>query len=145
MIKVRVLLLLVVLAFTHGCIDDHKILAEVHDYFPGAVIYKFDSRVLWVQTQVDGITGKFAEETFDTFLNKIEARTQEKSRGFITFSQAMAHDGYVYLVLGFRGGIIVWDRRVNLRWTLNMAQARTWFIENLGYFPQQHQIQIVRK
>lgn len=76
---VCVVVALFVVLGTAGCVDDHKLLAQVHEYFPGATIYKSDPRVLWVQTQVDGISGKFAEKTLDTFLQKMESQAQQKT------------------------------------------------------------------
>jgi hypothetical protein len=128
-----------------GCVDDHALLVQVNEYFPGSTRWKFDNRVLWIQTQAGGISGKFAEKTFDTFLSEADSYAQQKSLGFVHFSGALAHDGYTYLVLGFRQGIIVWDRRVNLRWTLSWPQVRPWFIEHIGYYPEQGQIEIVRQ
>ncbi len=128
-----------------GCVDDHSLLKQVNEYFPGATLHKFDPRVLWIQTQVDGISPKFAEKTFDTFLTEMDSKAQQKSLGFVHLADALARDGYVFLVLGFRQGIVVWDRRVNLRWTLTWPQARAWFTEHLGYYPEQGQIEIVRE
>lgn len=139
------LLVLLLNVSLSGCVDDHKLLTQVHEYFPGAMLYKFDPHVLWIQTEVDGISRKFAEKTFDTFLIEMESQAQQQSLGFVHLSDALGHDGYVFLVLGFRQGIVVWDRRVNLRWTLARPQARAWFTEHLGYYPEEGQIEIVRE
>ena len=150
--KPALLLLLVLLTGTlSGCLDDHQLLAQVHEYFPGAALYKFDGRVLWIQTQVDGVSPKFAEQTFLHFLEEADTSTVQKSLGIIHFSDALAHDGYVYLVLGFKQGIVVWDRRpvsqngstVTLHWNMSWQQAPTWFVQHIGYYPQKKQIVIV--
>lgn len=135
-----------------GCVDDHQLLAQMHEYFPGAALYKFDRRVLWIQTQVDGISPKFAEETFLHFLDESNKAALQKSFGIVNFSDALAHDGYVYLVLGFRQGIVVWDRRpvpgvnglaTTYHWNMTWEQAPSWFVAHLGYYPQKDQITVV--
>ncbi len=131
-----------------GCVDDHQLLLSVHEYFPGAALYKFDKRVLWIQTEVDGISPKFAEKTFLNFLEEANKSTAQKSFGIINFSDALAHDGYVYLVLGFKQGMVVWDRRpvlqngarVTFHWNMTWEEAPTWFVEHVGYFPTNEQI-----
>lgn len=131
-----------------GCVNDHTLLKQVHEYFPRATLYKFDPRVLWIQTQVDGISGKFANETFQRFLEEAQRGALEKSYGIVDFSGAMARDGYVYLVLGFRQGVVIWDRRSGTngpRWILNWQEARQWFIQYFGYFPKDDQIEVVRQ
>jgi hypothetical protein len=146
-------LMALLLAMTlSGCLDDHQLLAQMHEYFPGAALYKFDNRVLWIQTQVDGVSPKFGEQTFLHFLEEADSSTQQKSFGTIHFSDALAHDGYIYLVLGFKQGIVVWDRRpvarpngspVTLHWNMNWQQAPGWFVEHVGYYPQKSQIVVV--
>jgi hypothetical protein len=145
------LLLIVTLS---GCVDDHQLLAQMHEYFPDAALYKFDNRVLWIQTQVDGVTPKFGEQTFLRFLEEADTLAQQKSLGTIHFSDALAHDGYVYLVMGFKQGIVVWDRRpvggsngspVTLHWNMTWQQAPAWFVEHIGYYPQKSQIVVVRE
>lgn len=136
-----------------GCVDDHTVLTQIHEYFPGSTLYKFDKRVLWIQTQVDGVSGKFAEKTLNSFLQDADGAAEQKSFGLVHFSDALAHDGYLYLVIGFRQGIIVWDRRAvvgpnGLRttqhWVMNWKQAPAWFTEHIGFYPQKEQIMIVK-
>ena len=148
-------LLAVVLSFSLcGCVDDHAILTQIHEYFPGSTLYKFDKRVLWIQTQVDGVSGKFAEKTLNSFLQDAEGAAEQKSFGLVHFSDALAHDGYIYLVIGFRRGIIVWDRRpatgpnglpTTYHWVLTWEQAPQWFTQHIGYYPQKEQIAIVNQ
>ena len=146
------LVALVCLTFS-GCVDDHQLLTQVHEYFPGAALYKFDKRVLWIQTEVDGISPKFAEQTFLHFLEEANSSALQKSFGIVNFSTALGHDGYVFLVLGFKAGIVVWDRRtvmqngapVTLHWNLASEEAPAWFVQHLGYYPQQDQIVIVNQ
>jgi hypothetical protein len=137
-----------------GCVDDHQLLAQVHEYFPGAALYKFDRRILWIQTQVDGISPKFAEETFLHFLEESDKAALQKSLGIVHFSDALAHDGYIYLVLGFRQGVVVWDRRpvigpnglqTTYHWNMSQDQAPAWFVQHLGYYPQPDQIVVVNQ
>jgi hypothetical protein len=146
--------LLLFCLFAKGCVDDHAVLTQMHEYFPSSTLYKFDKRVLWIQTQVDGISGKFAEETLETFLKRSEETAVKESGGLVHFSDALAHDGYVYLVIGFKKGIIVWDRRkvagpsglpTTYHWVLSWEQAPGWFTERIGYYPQQEQITIVNQ
>jgi hypothetical protein len=146
------LLVLLVLLTVSGCVDDHQLLTQVHEYFPGAALYKFDKRVLWIQTQVEGVTPKFGEETFLHFLEEANNSTKQKSFGIINFSDALAHDGYIFLVLGFKQGIVVWDRRnvlgpnglpTTYHWNLSWQQAPAWFTQHLGYYPQKDQITVV--
>jgi hypothetical protein len=150
--KPALFLLVVLLTSTlSGYLDDHQLLTQVHEYFPGAALYKFDGRVLWIQTQVDGVSPKFAEQTFLHFLEEADTAAVQKSLGIIHFSDALAHDGYVFLVLGFKEGIVVWDRRpvlqngatVTLHWNMTWQKAPTWFVEHLGYYPQKDQIVVV--
>jgi hypothetical protein len=64
----------------------------------------------------------------------------------VHFSNAFAADGYVYLVIGFREGIIVWDPRApTLRPVMSWEQAPEWFSQHLGYYPQKEQITIVNQ
>ena len=137
-----------------GCVDDHAILTQVHEYFPGASIYKFDKRVLWIQTDVGGVSGKFAEKTLTSFLHDADGTAMQKSFGLVHFSQALAHDGYIYLVIGFQNGIIVWDRRpvtepnglrATQRWVLKWDSAPDWFTQHIGYYPTKEQIVIVKQ
>jgi hypothetical protein len=136
-----------------GCVDDHQLLSGVHEYFPGAALYKFDNRVLWIQTEVDGVSPKFAEKTFLNFLDEANKSTAQKSFGIINFSDALAHDGYVYLVLGFKQGMVVWDRRpvtqngekVTFHWNVTWEQAPTWFVQHVGYFPMKEQMVVVNE
>ena len=145
------LLLLSLTAVLSGCVDDHQLLAQMHEYFPGAALYKFDKRVLWIQTEVDGVSPKFAEQTFLHFLDEADTAAVKKSFGIIHFSDALAHDGYVYLILGFKQGMVVWDRRpalqngqtVTFHWNMTWEQAPTWFVEHVGYFPTKEQIVVV--
>jgi hypothetical protein len=139
--------------FAKGCVDDRAVLTQTHEFFPGSTLYKFDNRVLWIQTEVDGVSGKFAEKTLETFLQDAEGTTEKKSFGLAHFSDLLAHDGYVYLVIGFKKGIIVWDRRkvagpnglpTTYHWVLNWEQAPGWFTEHIGYYPQKEQITVVR-
>jgi hypothetical protein len=51
--------------FVSSCVEDKAVLKQIHEYFPGSSLYKFDKRVLWIQTQVDGVSGKFAEKTLN--------------------------------------------------------------------------------
>lgn len=148
-----IVIVLLTLAFS-GCVDDHQLLAQVHEYFPGAQLYKFDNRVLWIQTQVDGVTPKFAEQTFLHFVQEADTSAMQKSFGIVHFSDALAHDGYIYLVLGFRQGVEIWDRRTvvgpngtptTLHWNLTNEQAPIWFTQHLGYVPQPSQIVIVNQ
>ena len=148
---VAVILFSIVLS---GCVDDHQLLSQVQDYFPGAELYKFDRRVIWIQTQVDGISPKFAEKTLQEFLQQADSTAQHESLGIVHFSDALAHDGVIYLVLGFRSGIVVWDRRavpgpngfpVTHDWNLTWDQAPAWFVEHLGYYPQRNQIVVVNQ
>jgi hypothetical protein len=150
--KPALFLLVVLLAGTlSGCLDDHQLLSSVHEYFPAAALYKFDGRVLWIQTQVDGVSPKFAEKTFLNFLQEANTSAAQKSFGIIDFADALAHDGYIFLVLGFKQGIVVWDRRpvlqngarVTLHWNMSWEEAPPWFVEHLGYYPQKEQIVVV--
>jgi hypothetical protein len=145
------ILLLLCLSIS-GCVEDNAVLTQIHEYFPGSTLFKFDRRVLWIQTQVDGVSGKFAEKTIDSFLQDADGAAEKKSFGLVHFSDALAHDGIVYLVIGFRRGIIVWDRRrvtgpnglpTTYHWVLNWEQAPAWFTQHIGYYPQKEQITIV--
>jgi hypothetical protein len=98
-------------ANSHEFVNDHELLMQVHEYFPNAVLYKFDKRVLWIQTQVDGVSGRFAEKTLESFLQESDSAAMQRSFGTVHFSNALAHDGYVYLVAGFQQNVVVWDRR----------------------------------
>ncbi len=137
-----------------GCVDDHAVLTQIHEYFPGSTLYKFDKRVFWIQTQVDGVSGKFAEKTLDSFLQDADGAAEKKSFGLVRFSDALAHDGCIYLVIGFRKGIVVWDRRkiagpnglpTTRHWVLNWEQAPEWFTQHIGYYPQKEKITIVKE
>src|SRR6516165_5124246 len=86
--------LLFLCLFAKGCVDDRAVLSQTTEYFPGSVIYKFDPRVLWIQTEVDGVSGKFAEKTLENFLQDAEGTTEKKSFGLAHFSDLLAHDGY---------------------------------------------------
>jgi hypothetical protein len=148
------LLTLQLCATLSGCVDDHALLAQVHEYFPGASLYKFDKRVLWIQTEVDGITPKLGEQIFLRFLDEANSAARHRSWGIVSLSSAMKQDGYIYLVLGFKQGIVAWDRRNGIsptgserphHWNLTWEQAPAWLLQHLGYCPKDNQIVIVRE
>lgn len=127
-----------------GCgLDDQAVLKSTRDYFPAVTLWKFQPQVLWVQTQVDGVTAAFAEKTFDHFLEEANQEALQRSLGLANFDKLMAQKGYVFFVLGFRGGVIVYDRPRHLRWTLNWPQARAWMAK-FGV-SSMDQIQVVRE
>jgi hypothetical protein len=136
-----------------GCVPDQDILAQVNQYFPGSTLLKFDKRVLWIQTKVDGVGPKFTEMALNNFLAQADTLAEQKSLGLVHFTDAFAHDGYIYLVIGFQHGIIIWDRRVvvengvpsTLHWVMAFDQAPAWFTEHIGYYPRREQITIVKQ
>lgn len=133
MIKRLALLTVVVVVSTllSGCplVDpqkiDSQILAGLQQYFPNAVLFKFDDRVLWLQTGVDGISSKFAAETFQSFSQKPE---------FGDLRKGMFYAGYRFMMVTLQKWTIVYDWQSDRVYTpMDGDQMDVWCLTNLGY------------
>jgi hypothetical protein len=125
-----------------GCKDKEEgemVLPTINQYFPDSSIYKFDKRVLWIQTHVDGISGKVAASIYAQ-----ACQTAAKSIGKIriNIAEELEFDGRSILVIGFKNGCVACDLRDGIdangvpRGTImGWQQSRPWFIQHLGYMP----------
>lgn len=150
MTKLPFALILLCLSLT-ACKDQSEasaILPKACKSFPNTTIYKFDKRILWVQTKVDGISASVADTMFkqacqDASLNlgKIKINIQTE----------LNFDGRQALIVGFRQFYVVWPVRngVDLQvvpvgyQVMTGAMLSNWFTQHLGYCPTPAQIQVV--
>jgi hypothetical protein len=123
------------------------VLPQVCEYFPDSVIYKFDPRVLWIQTHVDGISGKTAAVIYSEACQKA-ARSIGQIR--INIATELNFDGRSILVIGFKKGIVAWQISDGMDVTgvprfsvLSWSDAQTWLTRRIGYFPTSDKILVV--
>jgi hypothetical protein len=140
-----------ILAFNiSGCKDQSEakaILPTVCQYFPGSEIYKFDQRVLWVQTHVDGISGATAMSMFTQACQKAA-----KSFGDVKFdvSTELKFDQRSILIFGFKRGCIACDLRDGVNsdgvpngTIMDWKQVSPWLSQHIGYMPTAAQIRVI--
>jgi hypothetical protein len=145
-----ILVMLLVSVCLYGCKDKEEareVLPKVCPHFPDSVIYKFDKRVLWIQTNVDGISGETAEDIFQQACQQAAYKL-----GKLTFniSAEMKFDDRSILIIGFKQYLVAWEVRngVDQRGiprgyeVMNWNQAPSWFMQHLGYRPLQNADQI---
>ena len=141
---------LVLCLSTTACKDQSEaaaVLPTVCQYFPNSMIYKFDKRVLWIQTNVDGISSATAMEIFSDACQKAgKAIGQIK----INAVEELQFDGRSILVIGFKKGIVACDLRgggdangVPRGQVLNWQMANAWFTQHIGYIPTASQISVI--
>ena len=140
--------MLVITQFLTGCDDQKMVLPKVCEYFPGSVLYHFDKRVLWVQTQVDGISAKTATIIYEDFCQKFENPVGKLRMPLAT---TLKLDGHRIFVVGFRRGIVAYDiqngvdpvSKIPRFQILDWQHEPEWFIAHLGYAPEKSQIVVV--
>jgi hypothetical protein len=151
--KLRALMLLCIIltiAGLCGCKDQSEasvILPQVCKEFPDSVIYKFDPRVLWIQTHVDGISPELAEMLYEGACQKAA-----KSFGQIKFNwiNELQFDGRSILVIGFKRIVIACDLRDGTdaygrlkAKIMNFQQVPSWLTQHIGYAPSDDKVMIV--
>jgi len=149
--KLQFLILAVFLTnILSGCRDKDEAkaaLPEICEYFPGSQIYKFDRRVLWIQTKVDGISSATAAAMF-------EQACQKAARSFgriqINITTELNFDGRSILLIGFRQYLVAWEvrngvdeRGIPRYEVMNWQEAPAWFMQHVGYRPQPDRILVI--
>jgi hypothetical protein len=140
--------------FLTGCnkdeIEGSEVLSKVSPYFPDSVIYKFDRRVLWIQTKVDGVGAKTAAAIFEQACQ--QANNTEIVGNLVKFnlSQLMQLDHRTILIIGFRRWLVAWDVRngessnhIPRYELMNWQQAPSWFVEHVGSNPTPDAIHVL--
>jgi hypothetical protein len=147
----RLLGIVLVASTLYGCKDKEEgaaILPTIDQYFPDSAIFKFNNRVLWIQTHVNGISGKVAATIF-------AQACQQASKSFgnfkINVAEELQFDGRSILIIGFKNFCIACDLRDgngpdgNPRGTImTWQQAPSWFVQHVGYMPTTQQIFVER-
>jgi hypothetical protein len=133
--------------------DAKRVLPSINEYFPNSVLYSFDKRVLWIQTDVTGIGDKMALSIYaQACQNAVKQAEQELPLRNLRFTiqELMNFDQHSYLIIGFRGGIVAWHVRdgIDANGTprcqvLGWSAAKEWLQEHLGYVPTPQQISVV--
>lgn len=148
--SVQLIFALLLVDTLSSCKDQQEaaaVLPEICQYFPDSSIYKFDKRVLWIQTRVDGISGKVAAAIYTQ-----ACQQAAKSIGKIKINMAteLQIDGRSILVIGFKNGCVACDLRngvdtsgVPVGTIMNWQQANVWFTQHIGYMPTPEQIFVV--
>jgi hypothetical protein len=146
--KLFAILSVIVLGFSlSGCnieMEASQVLPKMNEYFPGTVLYKFDKRVLWIQTEVDGISGGTAMSIYTDTCQKA-AFSLGKIKLDIT--RELMIDGRTILVIGFRRGIVACDLRdgvdvagVPRGSVMDWPHAKVWITQHIGYMPKPEQV-----
>jgi hypothetical protein len=134
-----------------GCNTNNEVakavLPQVCDSFPDSVLYRIDPRLLWVQTQVDGISAETALVMFRTACQEAPKKIGKLTID-ITTEMNFAHKRF--LVMSFKKFFVVWDVRDGLdargipRANVSgIQQANSWFSQHLGFTPAASQIFVV--
>lgn len=121
---VPAIVLLSIALLLAGCAEQ-EILNSFRKYFPAAALWKFDPRVLCVQTDVTNISQDFAQEVFKNFL----ARTGD----VVKLQVAMRVSGYKYMILGFSDFRVIYYPEKGIYWVLDPLHSNIWAYQNLGY------------
>jgi len=145
--SIGLILMVLMVSTLAGCDDQKMVLPKVCEYFPDSALYQFDKRVIWIQTRVDGISGKTAAAIFEQFCQQAEQMGKLR----VALAAEFAIDGHRILVVGFRQGIVAWDIRDGVDpatrlprfQILNWSQEPAWFTQHLGYVPRKDQTQII--
>ncbi len=136
-----------------GCKDQSEasqILPCVCKDFPGSVIYKFDTRVLWIQTRADGISPELAGVIYQQACK--EASEAAPSLGQIKFNwvNELQFDGRSILVIGFKRIVVACDLRDGMDANghpkgeiMSFQQAPSWLTRHIGYAPADDKVMIV--
>jgi len=134
-----------------GCdkdeIEGSEVLTRVCPYFPDAVIYKWDRRVLWIQTKVDGVGDKTTAAMFEQACQQVKFNLGKLIKFDIT--QLMQLDHRFILIIGFRQYFVAWEvrngvdgRGIPRYEVLTWQQAPSWFMEHVGSNPTPDMIQV---
>jgi hypothetical protein len=150
--KPHYLLVLLLLCFSlTGCKDQSEasaILPTAYQSFPGTEIYKADKRILWVQTQVDGISSSVADTMFKQAC--VEA-TKNFGKIKINIQLELSVDQKQVLIVGFKRFWVLWEVRNGVDYqgvplnykVMNLEMLKDWFTQHLGRIPTPDQIEVV--
>jgi hypothetical protein len=136
-----------------GCKDKDEakaILPSLDAAFPNSYILKIDPRLLWVQTQVAGISATTAEQLYVAACQKATKPIMKNLT--INIQEELNIDRRKYLLVGFKNFYIGWDVRngVDSRGlpigvqVMNAAHVKDWLESRLGYYPTKDQILVER-
>jgi hypothetical protein len=134
-----------------GCNKDKdegkEVLGKVCPYFPDAVLYKFDKRVIWIQTKVDGVGSQTAALIFQNACQQAKYNLGNLIKFNIT--ELMNLDGRSILIIGFKQYMVTWivsngvdARGVPRCEVMTWQQAPSWFLQNVGYRPTPDKIRV---
>ncbi|HXL72143.1 MAG TPA: hypothetical protein VN963_00835 [bacterium] len=134
-----------------GCKDEKVapwVLPPFCDHFPDTTIYDFDKRILWIQTQVDGISSSTAETMF-----KEGCVQAENIKGIIKvkINSELTIAGKQVLIIGFNHYWVVWSVRNGVDYqgvplnyqVMDYQTFHNWFTQKLGYMPTPDQIRVI--
>jgi hypothetical protein len=138
-----------------GCNDveeANNILPQFNNYFPNTTLYDVDKRILWIQTQIDGISASAAELMFQQDCQQSIPAIYKSSYGISkSIPVALSFDGKKVLIIGFKNFWVVWLVRngvnaqgipVNYQ-VLDYQQFGAWLTQALGAIPTPDQIKVV--
>jgi hypothetical protein len=131
--------------------EAESILPKANKSFPDAAIFKFDKRILWVQTHVDGISADVANTMFRTACQ--QAAFPIGNKFSINIQTELAVDNKQVLIVGFQHFWAVWlvKSGVDVQGVpvgyqiMNYAMLKQFFTSRLGYFPTDEQILVLRE
>jgi hypothetical protein len=134
-----------------GCKDQSEssaILPTACRSFPGTDIYKIDKRILWVQTNVDGVSSSVAETMFK---QACAEATKNIGKIKINIQLELSVDQKQVLIIGFKRFWVLWDVRNGVDYqgvplnyqVMNFDMLKGWFTQHLGRVPTPDQIEVV--
>ena len=138
-----------------GCKDEEvapMILPQFCQYFPETMIFAIDKRILWIQTNIDGISSDAADLMFKQDCEQSNTALIKKSFGLIkNVKGGLIAAGKQVLIIGFKHFWVVWSVRdgvdyqgipVNYR-VMDDQTFHDWLTRSLGVFPTPDQIQVI--
>lgn len=116
--------------FIQGCDLEKDAVPQVQQYFPNAVKLSFDKRVFWIQTNVSGVSPKFAGEAFEKFAMQAN---QTAAEYFLSLNSVLSLSGHGLLVMGFDSGVVMYFPNLSRYYTMSYPVADAWSQKNFGY------------
>ena len=129
--------------------EARQILPDLNAAFPNSAIFKFDNRLLWIQTQVSGVSKITAEQLY---IVACERATKNFGPVQINLQAELSIDNKQYFLVGISHIYIGWDVRngVNARGVpmhalvMNEQEKIQWVRQRLGYYPSTDHIFVER-
>jgi hypothetical protein len=149
---IRFVAVLLSVAALSGCKDQDEAkaaLPKVCANFPDAVIYKYDRRVLWIQTHIAGISAKIAETIYQQACQQAAIPIGQAK---INIATELNFDGRRVLIVGMRRYAIIWQVAGGVNQAtgipqnylvMDWPQATEWLTEHLGHAPKAAEIRVV--